>query len=354
MTASAQIFPLSGAAHVVPAGDDSTGNGFASERSRSTSSSSSSDAVLLDAYSRAVTDAVEVAGPSVVSIDVQRRTRRRGAQGGSGSGFVFTPDGFVLTNHHVVDGAAQIHVQFADGSRYRASRIGVDPDTDLAVLRIDAPDLRAVELGDSGRLRVGQIAIAIGNPYGFQHSVTAGVVSALGRTLRSKAGQLMDDVIQTDAALNPGNSGGPLVNSDGRVIGINTMMIQPAQGLSFAVAGNTAKLIAAELIRHGRVRRGAVGVVGQTVEIPRRLRERHGLAADGGILVVDLVEGGPAERGGLQKGDVIIGSGGRRLTSIDDLLEVLTKDAIGAVVALRFLRRDEEQFAVVVPEERTS
>jgi len=354
MTASAQIFPLSGAAHVVPAGDDSTGNGFASERSRSTSSSSSSDAVLLDAYSRAVTDAVEVAGPSVVSIDVQGRTRRRGAQGGSGSGFVFTPDGFVLTNHHVVDGAAQIHVQFADGSRYRASRIGVDPDTDLAVLRIDAPDLRAVELGDSGRLRVGQIAIAIGNPYGFQHSVTAGVVSALGRTLRSKAGQLMDDVIQTDAALNPGNSGGPLVNSDGRVIGINTMMIQPAQGLSFAVAGNTAKLIAAELIRHGRVRRGAVGVVGQTVEIPRRLRERHGLAADGGILVVDLVEGGPAERGGLQKGDVIIGSGGRRLTSIDDLLEVLTKDAIGAVVALRFLRRDEEQFAVVVPEERTS
>jgi len=354
MTASAQIFPLSGAAHVVPAGDDSTGNGFASERSRSTSSSSSSDAVLLDAYSRAVTDAVEVAGPSVVSIDVQGRTRRRGAQGGSGSGFVFTPDGFVLTNHHVVDGAAQIHVQFADGSRYRASRIGVDPDTDLAVLRIDAPDLRAVELGDSGRLRVGQIAIAIGNPYGFQHSVTAGVVSALGRTLRSKAGQLMDDVIQTDAALNPGNSGGPLVNSDGRVIGINTMMIQPAQGLSFAVAGNTAKLIAAELIRHGRVRRGAMGVVGQTVEIPRRLRERHNLGEDGGILVVDLVEGGPAERGGLQKGDVIIGSRGRRLASIDDLLEVLTKDAIGAVVALRFLRRGEEQFAIVVPEERTS
>lgn len=314
------------------------------------------DAHLLDAYSQAVVRAAETAGPSVVSIDVERpargRGRRRQAPGGSGSGFVFTPDGFVLTNSHVAGGAHRIHVQFADGRRFKADLVGDDPDTDLAVLRLDAPELANAELGDSGRLKVGQLAIAIGNPFGFQHSVTAGVVSALGRSLRSQNGRLMDDVIQTDAALNPGNSGGPLVDSHGYVIGVNTMMVLPAQGICFAVAINTAKLIAGQLIRQGRVRRGAIGVVGQTVALPERIRRLIGADEDGGILVVGVVDGGPAERGGLRKGDVIIGSGGRRLEGIDDLLELLTEESIGEVVTLRVLRGEEERFVVVIPEER--
>lgn len=313
------------------------------------------DEELADAYSRAVVHAVETVGPSVVSVEVERPWnggRRRRELSGSGSGFIFTPDGFVLTNSHVAGGASRIHVQLADGRRYRSDLIGDDPDTDLAVLRLDAPDLVPVTLGDSSNLKVGQLAIAIGNPYGFQHSVTAGVVSALGRTLRSRTGRLMDDVIQTDAALNPGNSGGPLVDSRGRVIGVNTAMILPAQGISFAVAVNTVKLIASQLIRHGRIRRGAVGVVGQTVSLPPRLMRKYNLAEDGGILVVDLVEEGPAKRGGLQKGDVIIGSAGRRLTGIDDLLALLTEETIGEVIALRLLRHEEERFIVVIPEEK--
>lgn len=315
------------------------------------------DGVLLDAYSEAVVRAAELVGRSVVSIEIERPARgmgrRRRSQTGSGSGFVFTPDGFVLTNSHVAGGASRISVQSADGRKFDAELVGDDPDSDLAVLRLDAPDLQAVELGDSSRLRVGQLAIAIGNPYGFQHSVTAGVVSALGRTLRSRTGRLMDDVIQTDASLNPGNSGGPLVDSRGHVIGINTMMILPAQGICFAVAINTAKLIAGQLIRIGRVRRGAIGVIGQTVEIPERIRQRLHLENGGGILVVGVTEGGPAARGGLLKGDVIVGSAGRRLTGIDDLLEVLTEEVIGEVVTLRVVRDEEDRFVVVIPEERS-
>lgn len=314
------------------------------------------DEKLLDAYSQAVVHAAEKLGPSVVSVDVERRARGNGRRrenfGGSGSGFIFTPDGFVLTNSHVAGGASRIYVQTADGRRILAELIGDDPDTDLAVLRFDAKGVSPVEMGDSGRLKVGQLAIAIGNPYGFQHSVTAGVVSALGRTLRTRTGRLMDDVIQTDAALNPGNSGGPLVDSLGRVIGVNTAMILPAQGISFAVAVNTAKLIAAQLIQHGRVRRGFIGVVGQTVDLPVRLQRKYGLEQDGGILIVDLNEGGPAERGGLQKGDVLIGSAAYRLTGIDDLVELLTEDSIGEVIALRVLRQEEEHFVVVIPEEK--
>ncbi len=310
---------------------------------------SESDQHLLDAYSEAVVHAVETVGPAVVSIDIARGRRQRG---GSGSGFVFTPDGFLLTNSHVAHGASRIHVQFADGRQYPAQLVGDDPDTDLAVLRIDAPDLAHVELGDSSRLRVGQLAIAIGNPLGFQHSVTAGVVSGLGRSLRSRTGRLMDDVIQTDAALNPGNSGGPLVDSRGRVIGINTMMIMPAQGLSFAVAINTAKLISGQLIQKGRVRRAYIGVVGQTVELPERLVRAHELEESGGVLVMEVAEEGPGARGGLQKGDILIGSGGRRLAGIDDLLALLTEETIGEVLALRIIRGEEERFVVVIPEER--
>lgn len=308
-----------------------------------------SDELLLDAYSKAVVQAVEAVGPAVVSIDVTRPRRRRD---GTGSGFVFTPDGFVLTNSHVAHGASRIAVQFADGRRFEAHMIGDDPDTDLAVLRLDAPELAHVEMGDSSRLKVGQLAVAIGNPFGFQHSVTAGVVSGLGRTLRSRTGRLMDDVIQTDASLNPGNSGGPLVDSRGRVIGINTMMILPAQGLSFAVAVNTAKLISGQLIQKGRVRRGFIGVVGQTVELPERLVQALGLEESGAILVVEVTERGPAARSGVRKGDILIGSGGRRLAGIDDLLELLTEEAIGEVLSLRILRGESERFVVVIPDER--
>jgi S1-C subfamily serine protease len=308
------------------------------------------DVLLLDAYSQAVVHAVESVGPAVVSVEVERKGRRR--QRGSGSGFVISPDGFVLTNSHVAHGASRIRVQFADGRRAAADLIGDDPHTDLAVLRLHTSDPAYVTLGDSSRLKVGQLAVAIGNPFGFQHSVTAGVVSGLGRTLRSRTGLLMDDVIQTDASLNPGNSGGPLVDSRGRVIGINTMMILPAQGMSFAVAVNTAKLISGQLIQSGRVRRGAIGVIGQTVELPERLADALGLETDGAILVVDVVDGGPANRGGVRKGDILIGSGGRRLAGIDDLIGLLTEETIDEILSLRILRDGAERFAVVIPEER--
>ena len=308
------------------------------------------DVLLLDAYSQAVVHAVESVGPAVVSVEVEREGRRR--QGGSGSGFVISPEGFVLTNSHVAHGASRILVQFADGRRAAAQLIGDDPHTDLAVLRLHTSDPAYVTLGDSSRLKVGQLAVAIGNPFGFQHSVTAGVVSGLGRTLRSRTGLLMDDVIQTDASLNPGNSGGPLVDSRGRVIGINTMMILPAQGMSFAVAVNTAKLISAQLIQKGRIRRGAIGVIAQTVELPERLTDTLGLETDGAILVVDVVDGGPAHRGGIRKGDILIGSGGRRLAGIDDLLGLLTEEVIGEILSLRILRDGTERFAVVIPEDR--
>ncbi len=312
-----------------------------------------SEADLLDAYSRAVTHAAETAGPSVVSVEVERRGRgRRRRRGGSGSGFAFTGDGFLLTNDHVVQGAARLRVAFSDGQRHEADLVGRDADTDLAVLRIDAPGVQAATLGDSGALRPGQLAIAIGNPYGFQHSVTAGVVSALGRSLRARSGRLMEDVIQTDAALNPGNSGGPLVNARGEVIGVNTAMILPAQGISFAVAVNTARFVAGRLIRDGRVRRGVIGVVGQNVELPREARRRHTLEEEGAVLLVEVLKKSPAERAGLRKGDVLVGLGGQRIAGIDDLLRLLTEARIGAITPVAFLRDGALRYASVVPEEK--
>jgi S1-C subfamily serine protease len=317
-----------------------------------------SDSKLLDAYSEAVASVAESVSPAVVNIEVRHQLSRHAAPdqpareaGGSGSGFVFTPDGFVLTNSHVVHGSSAIGVALADGRRFQAMLIGDDPHTDLAVIRIHAPELSSIELGDSNQVRVGQVAIAIGNPYGFQCTVTAGVVSALGRSLRSQSGRLIDNVIQTDAALNPGNSGGPLVNSRGEVMGVNTAMILPAQGLCFAIGINTAKIVAQRLISHGKIRRGYLGVAGQNMKIHRRWVRLHGLKVDSGILVVSVEEGGPAQRAGLEKGDVILALDGRPTAGIDDLHRLLTGERIQVVTSLTILRQGEKRVLEAVPEE---
>jgi len=319
------------------------------------------DASLLDAYSTAVTGAVERISPSVVNIEVHQnagRTRSgepRERQGG-GSGFVFTPDGLILTNSHVVHDAARIAVALADGRHMPASLIGEDPASDLAVIRLerpqfDEPGLVAAVLGDSQKLRVGQIAIAIGAPYGFQSTVTAGVVSALGRSLRSYSGRLIDDVIQTDAALNPGNSGGPLVDSAGCVIGVNTATILPAQGICFAIGINTAKFVASRLLRDGRIRRSYVGISGQTVPVHRRVVRFYDLPRETGALVLSVEDGSPAKRAGLRDGDIIVALEGQPVAGVDDLHRLLTEVRVGVSCLLTVLRGTEKVELRVLPEE---
>jgi len=310
-----------------------------------------SDDSLLDAYSKAVVHAADEVGPSVVNIEVRKRN---GQRAGSGSGFIITHDGFVLTNSHVVHGADKIEVILADGRRPDAHLVGEDPDTDLAVIRVYAPQLRPVRLGESKNIRVGQVAIAIGNPYGFQSSVTAGVVSALGRSFRANTGRLMDDILQTDAALNPGNSGGPLVNSRGEVIGVNTAVILPAQGICFAIGIDTAKHVAAWLIKDGKIRRSYIGVGGQNVPIHRRLVRHFQLSAPTGVLVISLTQGGPAERAGLREGDVIVEFKGQPIPSIDALHKLLTGDQIGVESDLIIVRRTEKLTLRVTPAEFAS
>jgi S1-C subfamily serine protease len=317
------------------------------------------DGDLLDAYSRAVVSAVNRIGPAVVNIAVEGPSRQprqpapRDGQlvRGAGSGFVFTPDGLILTNSHVVHGARAIEVTLADGRRYRADLIGDDPDTDLAVVRVSAPNLTAAPLGDSQAIRSGQLAIAIGNPLGFQATVTAGVISALGRSLRSRSGRLMDDIIQTDAALNPGNSGGPLVSSRGEVIGVNTAVIMGAQNIAFAVAINTATFVAGRLIRDGWIRRGVIGVAGQNVPLPRRVARFHGLSTESGILVVSLEPHAPARRAGLRDGDIIVAFDGRPVAAIDDLHRLLTDARVGVRAPLTVLRGGERRTLEVTPAE---
>src|SRR5919106_1962381 len=318
-----------------------------------------SDDELLDAYSRAVIGAAEKISPAVVNIDVgqgprgQQATdlRRPPETRGSGSGFIFTPDGFIMTNSHVVHRATRIEVTLSDGRRFQADLVGDDPDTDIAVVRIHGSNLVPAPLGDSQSIRVGQVVIAIGNPYGFQCTVTAGVVSALGRSLRSRSGRLIDNVIQTDAALNPGNSGGPLVDSLGGVIGVNTAVILPAQGLCFAVAINTAKFVAGHLIRDGRIRRAYLGVGGQTVIIPRLMVRSHQLSAATGVLVISVEKPSPAERAGLAEGDVLVALDDLPVRGVDDLHKILTDARIDASSRLTLLRQGKKIAVDVIPQE---
>ncbi|HKD83893.1 MAG TPA: trypsin-like peptidase domain-containing protein [Terriglobales bacterium] len=306
------------------------------------------DHTLLDAYSRAVVGAVQRVSPAVLHIQV----RQRGGEG-SGSGFVFTPDGFILTNSHVVHNAAEIHVSTSAGERFPAELVGDDPDTDLAVIRssVTAP---SVPLGSSRRLVVGQLVVAIGNPLGFQHTVTAGVVSALGRTMRSRSGRLIDGVIQTDAALNPGNSGGPLVDSQGQVIGVNTATIMGAQGICFAIGADTAEFVASRLIRDGRIRRSYIGVMGQEVALHRRLVRYYDLPLETGLLLLNIVAGSPAQRGGLRERDVIIRFAGHAIGSVDDLHRLLGDEYSGVSCEVQVVRGTELLKFSITPLPRTS
>ncbi|MEM9164131.1 MAG: trypsin-like peptidase domain-containing protein, partial [Cyanobacteria bacterium P01_F01_bin.4] len=306
----------------------------------------SSDEALLDAYSRAVIHVVETVSPAVVNIEVRRLRLRADMRrplevAGSGSGCLFTPDGYILTNSHVVNNTDVIEVTLADGQQYRADLIGDDPDTDLAIIRIPGSDFTHAVLGNSESLRAGQLVIAIGNPLGFQCTVTAGVVSALGRSFRSKSGRLIDSVIQTDAALNPGNSGGPLVNSHGQVIGVNTAIIQAAQGICFATPINTAKRVIGPLMQMGRVRRGRIGVGGQTVPLPQRLVRAHDLTTDSGVLVTWLESGSPAQVAGICDRDLIIAFNGEPISNVDNLHRLLTEETIGVRSHLTLLRRGQ-------------
>jgi S1-C subfamily serine protease len=318
-----------------------------------------SDNDLLDAYSRAVISAAERVSPSVVNLDV--RTNPRGKQRaryglpeelrGTGSGFIFTPDGFILTNSHVVHRADKIAVTLPDGPRFEGDMVGEDPDTDLAVVRINGPNFLATPLGDSQKIRVGQLVIAIGNPYGFQCTVTSGVVSALGRSLRSLSGRLIDNVIQTDAALNPGNSGGPLVTSRGDVIGVNTAMILAAQGICFAIGINTAKFVAARLIKEGKIRRSHIGLGGQNVPLLRRVVRFHHLPVESGVLVVSVEENSPAKKAGLFEGDIIVGFDSQPVAGIDDLHRMLTEEKVGVKTTLMVIRQTEKLNLNIIPEE---
>ena len=320
------------------------------------------DQALLDAYSRAVIDVVDRVGPAVVALAVRRgeragRSNGEPMQGGAGSGVVVAPDGLILTNSHVAGAAggsaSRIGVTTPDGQELRARLVGDDPDTDLALLRVDeSVTLPAAPLGDSKRLKRGQLVIAIGNPLGFESTVTTGVVSALGRSLRSRNGRLIDDVIQTDAALNPGNSGGPLVSSHGEVVGINTAVIMGAQGICFAVAANTANFVLGELVRHGRVRRAFIGIAAQQIAVPRRLRHAAELKQERAVIAGTVEPDSAAGSAGLRPGDIIVRLDGTTISGADDLVRALTGDKIGRNVALEVLRGTELLTLSLVPQER--
>jgi S1-C subfamily serine protease len=317
------------------------------------------DQALLDAYSRAVIDVVDRVGPAVVGLTIHTGEANGRPRGGTGSGVVVAPDGLILTNSHVagaggaVAATSRIEVTTPEGQHLTARLVGDDPDTDLALIRIVEPvTLPAAPLGDSKKLKRGQLVIAIGNPLGFESTVTTGVVSALGRSLRSRTGRLIDDVIQTDAALNPGNSGGPLVSSRGEVVGVNTAVIMGAQGICFAVAANTASFVLGELVRHGRVRRAYIGIAAQHAAIPRRRRHATGIAQDSAVMIGTIEPESPAARAGLKVGDILLGLGGVTVTGADDLVRTLTGETIGREVTLDVLRGTERLTLAMVPQER--
>ncbi len=312
--------------------------------------SPAADESLVDAYSQAVSGAVSAAHPAVVHIEVAGKD----TPGGAGSGFFISPDGYLLTNSHVVHGAARLTVFLADGRRLSADLVGDDPDSDLAVLRVSADELAHLELADSNAVRLGQIAIAIGSPMGFQQTVTAGIVSGLGRSLRGASGRLIDNVIQTDAALNPGNSGGPLVNARAEVIGVNTAIIRPAQGICFAIASNTARWVAGWLIKEGRIRRSFIGVAGQSVPLLRKLVHHHRLAQESGVMVMGLEPDSPAARAGLVEGDIILSLDGVSTPAVDSLHKLLTGDRIGERAIVAFLRGVELRRHAIIPLETPS
>jgi S1-C subfamily serine protease len=324
--------------------------GAAAANSSASAAGQPDDRSLLDAYSRTVIEVADRVSPAVAHLEVHHAGRRGAA--GTGSGFVFTPDGFALTNSHVVHGAQRIVVTLSSGQASEADLIGDDPDTDLAVIRITSATPDTVALGRSRGLRVGQLVVAVGNPFGFQSTVTTGVVSALGRSLRAASGRLIDDVIQTDAALNPGNSGGPLANSRGEVIGVNTAIIRGAQGICFATGIDTAKWVVGELLRHGKVQRGYLGVSGATTPLPRRVAHFHGLAEDSGVRVMSIDAGSPAADAGLEAGDVIIGFAGEAVAGIDDLHRLLSRERMGAPVPIVVLRRAQKRELAIVPKPR--
>src|SRR5437660_6521720 len=306
------------------------------------------EAALLDAYSRAVIDVVDRVGPAVVRLDVTASGERR--QGGTGSGVIVAPDGLVLTNSHVVGGASGVQVTAVEGRSLDARVVGDEPDADLALVRIDAPvTLPAAALGNSKLLKRGQLVIAIGNPLGFESTVTTGVVSALGRSLRSRSGRLIDDVIQTDAALNPGNSGGPLVSSHGEIVGINTAVIMGAQGICFAVASNTANFVLGELVRHGRVRRASIGIAAQQFTLSRRRRHAAGIAQESAVMVASVEPGSPADRAGLASGDIILALDGSAVTGADDLIRLLAREKIGRRIEVAILRQGSRHMLSLVP-----
>lgn len=315
------------------------------------------DDELLDAYSRAVVSAVDRTSPSVVNVYVSKAVNQQTFWGGqnqvqgSGSGFIFTPDGFILTNSHVVHDASDIEITMSDGRRYKARVVGDDPDTDLAVLHIDADNLVPAKLGDSESLKPGQLVIAIGNPYGFNCTVTSGVVSALGRSLRTTTGRLIDDVIQTDAALNPGNSGGPLITSKGEVIGVNSAVVLPAQGICFAIPSSIAKFVAAQLIKDGKIRRSWIGISGQNVSLHKHIVEDNKLPSEHGVLAVATERYSPAERAGIMPGDVLVAFDDHPIRSIDDLHKLLTEERIGKKAKLTIMRRFDKLALDIVPEE---
>jgi S1-C subfamily serine protease len=328
---------------VRPLADTMGWNEASAQQSRGQDSRGDHD--LLDSYSRTIAAVVNRVAPTVVNIRVLSGER---GQGG-GSGFIIARDGFILTNSHVVHGARELEVTLHDSRVFPARLIGTDPETDLAVIRIDAPDIQHARLADSSKIRVGQIAVAVGSPYGFQQTVTAGIVSALGRSMRAESGRLMDEIIQTDAALNPGNSGGPLLNSAGEVIGVNTAVILPAQGICFAIASNTAHFVAGWLIKDGYIRRSSIGVAGQNVPLHPRVVRFHKLPSDRGVLVMEVEPGSPAAVTGLQKGDTIVGFKGQPIATVDDLHKNLVASEIGVPSPLMFLRGTEKLFRMVVP-----